>query len=57
MKDQLAVIQKGASVAHMAAANIIPEKVLLPGTLEALDRPKNNEAQQLYHGGMKREAL
>ena len=31
----------------MVAANIIPEKVLLPDTLEALDQPKNNEAQQL----------
>ena len=31
----------------MAAASKIPKKVLLPGTLEALDRPKTGEAQQL----------
>ena len=36
-KDQPAVIQKGTPVSCMVAANIIPEKVLLPGTLEALD--------------------
>ena len=47
MKDQPVVIQKGTLVSHMVATNIIPEKVLLPGTLEALDQPKNNEAQQL----------
>ena len=47
MKDQPVVIQKGTLVSHMVPANIIPEKVLLPGTLEALDQPKNNEAQQL----------
>ena len=46
-KDQLAVIQKGTSVSHMVSANAIPEKVLLPGTLEALDKSKTNEAQQL----------
>ena len=37
MKDQPMVIQKGTRVGGMVAANIIPEKVLLPGTLEALD--------------------
>ena len=37
MKDQPVVIQKGTPVGHMVATNIIPEKVLLPGTLEALD--------------------
>ena len=47
MKDQPVVIQKGTPVGHMVAANIIPEKILLPGTLEALDWPKNNEAQQM----------
>ena len=47
MRDQPVVIQKGIPVSCMVAANIIPEKVLLPGTLEVLDRPKNNEAQQL----------
>ena len=31
----------------MVAANSILEKVLLPGTLEALDKSKTNEAQQL----------
>ena len=31
----------------MVTANAIPEKVLLPGTLEALDKSKTNEAQQL----------
>ena len=31
----------------MVATNIILEKVLLPGTLESLDQPKNNEVQQL----------
>ena len=47
MKDQPMVIQKGTPVGHMVATNIIPEKVLLPGTLEALDQSKNSEAQQL----------
>ena len=37
MKDQPVVIQKGTPVGCMVAANIIPEKVLLPGTLEGLD--------------------
>ena len=46
-KDLPVVIQKGTPIGHMVAANIIPEKVLLPGILEALDQPKNNEAQQL----------
>ena len=45
MKDQPVVIQKGTPVGSMVAANNIPEKVLLPGTLEALDQPKDNEAQ------------
>ena len=48
MRDQSVVIQKGTLVGHMDAANIIPEKVLLLGTLEALDQPKNNGAQQLH---------
>ena len=47
MKDQPVVIQKGTPIGHMAATNIIPEKVLLPSTLEALDQPKDNVAQQL----------
>ena len=46
-KDKPVVIQKGTPVSHMVAANAIPEKVLLPGTLEALDKSKTNEAQQL----------
>ena len=37
MKDQPVVIQKGTPVGCMVATNIIPEKVLLPGTLEALN--------------------
>ena len=41
------VIHKGTPVGHMVAANIIPEKMLLPGTLEALDQPNNHEAQLL----------
>ena len=56
MKDQPVVIQKGTPVSCMVAANIIPEKVLLPGTPEALDQPKSNEAQQLSIEE-KREAL
>ena len=36
-KDQPVVIQKGTPVGCMVATNIIPEKVLLPGTLEAMD--------------------
>ena len=47
MKDQPVVIQKGTPVCRMVPTNIIPEKVLLPGSLEALDQPKNNETQQL----------
>ena len=47
MKDLPVLIQKGTLVGHMVTANVIPEKVLLPGTLEALDRPRDNEAQQL----------
>ena len=46
-KDQPVVIQKGTPVSRMVAANAIPEKVLLPGTLEPLDKSKTNEAQQL----------
>ena len=41
------VIQKGTPIGHMVKANAIPEKVLLPGTLEALDKSKTNGAQQL----------
>ena len=37
MKDQPVVIQKCTPVGRMVATNIIPEKVLLPDTLEALD--------------------
>ena len=44
-KDQPVVIQKGTPIGHMIAANIIPEKILWPGTHKALDQPKNNEAQ------------
>ena len=46
-KDQPVVIQKGTPVSCMVAANAIPKKVLLPGTLKALDKSKTNEAQQL----------
>ena len=46
-KDQPVVIQKGTPVSHMVAANTVPEKVLLPGTLEVLDKSKTDEAQQL----------
>ena len=46
-KDQPLVIKKGTPVGHVVATNIILEKVLLPGTLEAQDQPQNNEAQQL----------
>ena len=46
-KDQPVVIQKGSPISHMVTANAIPEKVLLPGTLEALDKSKTDEAQQL----------
>ena len=46
-KDQPVVIQKGTPVSCMVTANAIPEKILLPGTPEALDRSKANEAQQL----------
>ena len=37
MKDQPVAIQKGTPVGCMVATNIIPEKVLLPDNLEALD--------------------
>ena len=37
MKDQPVVIQKGTPVSCMVATNIILEKVLLPGTLKALN--------------------
>ena len=46
-KDQPVVIQKGTLVGCMVTANAIPEKVLLPGTLETLDKSKTNEAQHL----------
>ena len=46
-KDQPVVIQKGTPVGCVVAANAVPEKVLLPGTLEALDKSKTDEAQQL----------
>ena len=46
-KDQLVIIQKGTPVSRMVTANAVPEKVLLPGTLEALDKSKTDEAQQL----------
>ena len=46
-KDELVVIQKGTLVGCMVIANAIPVKVLLPGTLEALDRSKRGEALQL----------
>ena len=41
------VTQKGNPVDRMVAANAVPEKVLLPGTLEALDKSKTDETQQL----------
>ena len=47
MKDQPVVIQKGTPIGCMVATNITPEKVLLSGTLIALDPPKDNEVQQL----------
>ena len=46
-KDQPMVIQKGTPVSGMVMANAAPEKVLLQGTLEALDKSKTCEAQQL----------
>ena len=46
-KDQPVVIQKGTPVGRVVAANAILEKVILPGTLEVLDKSKTNEAQQL----------
>ena len=46
-KDQPVVIQKGTPVSHMVTANAVPEKVLLSGILEALDKPKTEKAQQL----------
>ena len=47
-KDQPVVIQTSTPVGHMVTANAVPEKVLLPGTLEALDKleswmPENKE--------------
>ena len=41
------IIQKGTPVGHMVAANIIPNKILLPGTFEALNKIKTNEVQLL----------
>ena len=46
-KDQPKIIQKGTPVGHMVAANIIPDKILLPGTLEALNKIETNEVQSL----------
>ena len=46
-KDQPMIIQKGTPVGHMVATNIIPDKILLPGTLEALNKIKTNEVQSL----------
>ena len=43
-KNQPLVIQKGTPVSCMVTANAMLEKVLLPGTLEALDKPKTDEA-------------
>ena len=42
-KDQPMIIQKGTPVGHMVAAKIVPDKILLPGTLEALDKIDTNE--------------
>ena len=47
-KDQPMIIQKGTPVGHMVAANIVPNKILLPGTLEALNKIKTNEVQSLH---------
>ena len=41
------IIQKGTPVGHMVAANVIPDKILLPGTLEALNKIETNEVQLL----------
>ena len=46
-KDQPMIIQKGTPVGCMVAANVIPNKILLPGTLEALNKIKTNEVQLL----------
>ena len=46
-KTNLWLSRRVPPVGHMVAANIIPQKVLLSGTPEALDQPKNNETQQL----------
>ena len=47
-KDQLMIIQKGTPVGHMVATNVVPNKKLLPGTLEALNKIEINEVQSLF---------
>ena len=46
-KDQPMITQKGTPVGHMVATNIMPDKILLPETLEALNKIKTNEVQLL----------
>ena len=41
------IIQKGTPVGQMVAANVIPDKILLPGTFEALNKIETNEVQSL----------
>ena len=41
------IIQKGTPVGHMVAGNVISDKILLPGNLEALNKIKTNEVQSL----------
>ena len=41
------ISQKGTPVGHMVATNIVPNKILLPGTLEALNKIETNEVQSL----------
>ena len=41
------IIQKGTPVGHMVASNVVPDKILLQGALEALNKIKTNEIQSL----------
>ena len=41
------IIQKGTPVGHMVATNVVPDKILLPGTLEVLDKIGTNEVRSL----------
>ena len=46
-KDQPVILKKCTPVGCMVVVNIIPKKVLLPGTLEALDRQEEDDISQL----------